>query len=151
MGKKRKKDTTYRKAINGAKAIIRVLIYILLAFGMVYAGKAAYSFGYQVCDQEPIAETEEEGQDVTVIIHEDESVYEIGKDLQEKGLIKDPLVFWAQELFSDYKDKIQPGTYLLNTHETVDEMLAILSRENTEGQPEQEGSETDASGEEKQS
>ena len=58
-----------------------------------------------------------------------------GKRLQEKGLIERPVIFWAQEKLSDYRGKIKPGTYLLNTHETVDEMLAILSGKNTEGQP----------------
>ena len=53
-------------------------------------------------------------------------------------MIERPVIFWAQEKLSDYRGKIKPGTYLLNTHETVDEMLAILSGKNTEGQPSQE-------------
>ena len=50
------------------------------------------------------------------------------------------------EKLSDYRGKIKPGTYLLNTHETVDQMLAILSGKNTEGQPseEEESSSSDA-------
>lgn len=47
-------------------------------------------------------------------------------------MIERPVIFWAQEKLSDYRGKIKPGTYLLNTHETVDEMLAILSGKNTE-------------------
>ena len=60
--------------------------------------------------------------------------------------MNDPVIFWAQEKLSDYRGKIKPGTYLLNTHETVDEMLAILSGKNTEGQPseEEESSSSDA-------
>ena len=73
-----------------------------------------------------------------MIVHEDDSVYDVGETLQEKGLIERPVIFWAQEKLSDYRGKIKPGTYLLNTHETVDEMLAILSGKNTEGQPSEE-------------
>ena len=101
-------------------------------------GKTAYSFGYLIFYQEPEADTQADGQDVTVIVHEEDSVYDVGVTLQEKGLIERPVIFWAQEKLSDYRGKIKPGTYLLNTHETVDQMLAILSRKNTEGQPSQE-------------
>lgn len=90
-------------------------------------GKTAYSFGYLIFYQEPEADTQAEGQDVTVIVHEEDSVYDVGVTLQEKGLIERPVIFWAQEKLSDYRGKIKPGTYLLNTHETVDQMLAILS------------------------
>ena len=53
-------------------------------------------------------------------------------------MIERPVIFWAQENLSDSRGKITPGTYLLNTLETVDEMLAILSGKNTEGQPSEE-------------
>lgn len=52
--------------------------------------------------------------------------------------MNDRLSSGQQEKLSDYSGKIKPGTYLLNTHETVDEMLAILVGKNTEGQPSEE-------------
>ena len=82
-----------------------------------------------------MVETKEDGQDVTVVIYEDDDVYQVGQTLQEKGLIERPVIFWMQEKLSDYRGEIKPGTYLLNTGENVEEMLAILSGENTEGQP----------------
>ena len=133
--KKKKKDATYQVAVSGAKGAIRILLYVLLICVLIFVGKTAYSFGYLIFYQ-----------DVTVIVHEDDSVYDVGETLQEKGLIERPVIFWAQEKLSDYRGKIKPGTYLLNTHETVDEMLAILSGKNTEGQPseEEESSSSDA-------
>ena len=69
----------------------------------------------------------------------DMSEGEIGEMLIENGLIdEDLLVFRAQVLFSGYHGELLPGTYILNTSQTVDEMLEILSRNNTEGQPQQE-------------
>ena len=136
--KKKKKDATYQAAVSGAKGAIRILLYVLLICVLIFVGKTAYSFGYLIFYQEPEAHTQADGQDVTVIVHEDDSVYDVGETLKEKGLIERPVIFWAQEKLSDYRGKIKPGTYLLNTHETVDEMLAILSGKNTEGQPSQE-------------
>ena len=123
--KKKKKDATYQVAVSGAKGAIRILLYVLLICVLIFVGKTAYSFGYLIFYQEPEAHTQADGQDV-------------GETLQEKGLIERPVIFWAQEKLSDYRGKIKPGTYLLNTHETVDEMLAILSGKNTEGQPSEE-------------
>ena len=121
-----------------------------MILAIVFAGKTAYSFGYLIFDQHPMAATEEEGQDVTVIVKEDDSVYDIGKNLKAKGLIEDPVIFWAQEKLSDYSGKIKPGTYLLNTYENVNQMLSVLSGENTEGQPSQENSEKEESQEDSQ-
>ena len=85
MAKKRKKDTAYRTAVSGAKSVLRVLVYICVILAIIFAGKTAYSFGYLVFDQHPMAATEEEGQDVTVVIKEEDSVYQVGKILESKG------------------------------------------------------------------
>ena len=135
MGKKKKKDTAYRAVINGAKGVLRILVYICAVLLIVFTGKTAYSFGYLIFDDHPMAETKEEGQNVTVIVGEDDDVYQVGQTLEEKGLIERPVIFWVQEKLSDYRGKIQPGTYILNTSQNAEEMLAILSGENTEGQP----------------
>lgn len=119
-------------AISG---LFRTLVYICAILAIIVAGKTAYRFGYLVFDQHPMAETKEEAQDVTVIVKEEDSVYQVGENLKTKGLIERPAVFWMQEKLSDYRGKIQPGTYLLNTYQQVDEMLEILAGENTEGQP----------------
>ena len=57
------------------------------------------------------------------------------KPSKKQKLIKDETVFEIQEKMSRYKDSLQPGTYILSTEQNVEEMLAILSGNNTEGQP----------------
>lgn len=146
MGKKKRKDTAYRIAVSGAKGVLRLLVYVCAVVVIIFAGKTAYSFGYLIFDDHPMAETEEEGQDVTVVVREDDGVYQVGETLEQRGLIERPVVFWMQERLSDYHGQMKPGTYLLNTSQNVEEMLAILSGENTEGQPVQE----EASGEDTQ-
>ena len=83
---------------------------------------------------------EDHGEDVTVVIKDGASVYQIGKILKSKGLIEDAKVFVVQESLSNYKNKLQSGTYILNTSMTTDEMLAVLAREDMTGQPEQDSS-----------
>ena len=71
-----------------------------------------------------------------MVITDDMSVMDVGDMLRERGLLEEsPLVFWFQELFSDFHGDILPGAYILNTSQTVDEMLEILAQVNTEGQP----------------
>ena len=161
MGKKKKKDRGYQAAVTGAKGVIKVLLYIVVILLIVLVGRMAYSFGYLVFDQRPATVVKEEGEDVTVVVKEGDTAYDVGQTLVEKGLSENAVVFWVQEQLSDYKGKIQPGTYILNTADNVDEMLAIMSGEDTEGQPSQdtgdqaedgsgesEGENSDASGEE---
>ena len=62
--------------------------------------------------------------------------------LKSKVLIKDAKVFVVQESLSNYKDKLQSGTYILNTSMTTDEMLAVLAREDMTGQPEQDSTDS---------
>lgn len=134
MGTK-KKDAGYHAAVTGARGILKTLIYICLLLLLVFAGKTAYDFGYDIFVQQPVA-SEENGQDITVEVTENMGVREIGEMLIENGVIDESLsVFQAQVVFSGFKDSLQPGTYILNTSQTVDEMIQILARENTEGQP----------------
>ena len=51
-----------------------------------------------------------------------------------------------QEKLSNYKGKLQSGTYILNTSMNVEEMMAVLAKEDTEGQPDS----TNAAGETKE-
>ena len=52
---------------------------------------------------------------------------DIGQILEDKGLIRDAKLFYIQNLLSHYKDKLQPGTYVLNTSMTMEEMMEIMS------------------------
>jgi UPF0755 protein len=139
-----KKDKGYRTAVSGAKGLIRILVYVCLAVVLIFLGREAYALGYEVFYETPVDEGE--GREVTVTITEEMSVMDIGGLLQENGLIDErPLAFWIQERLSEYHDKLLPGTYILNTSQSVEEMLEILAQVNTEGQPEQNVS--DGSGE----
>ncbi len=143
MGAK-KKNAGYRAAVTGARGILKILIYICLLLVLLFAGKTAYDFGYDIFNQQPAA-TARDGVDVTVQVTESMDEKDVGELLIENGLINESLyVFRAQVIFSGYHGKLLPGTYILNTSQTVDDMLEILSGKNTEGQPKPE----DAAGQE---
>ena len=108
-----------------------VSLAVLLAVLIFWIGKSTYQFGYNIFNQRAMSPGE--GQEVTVVIQEGSSVYEIGKVLQSKGLIEDAKVFVIQELCSNYHNQMKPGTYLLSTAYTPTRMMAIMSGDTEEG------------------
>ena len=66
------------------------------------------------------------GRDVQVMVAQGDGTSEVGKQLEEKGLIRDAQLFSIQKLLSQYEGDIQPGTYTLNTAMTAEEMFAVL-------------------------
>ena len=128
---KKKSDTGDQAAVFGAKSVLKILFYVLVIIVMIYLAQKAYSFGYAIFNQEPVAEAP--GQAVTVIIPEDSTVKDIARTLERKGLIEDDAIFLLQERLSGYHGRLLPGTYLLNTSMTADEMMEILSGDNPDG------------------
>lgn len=133
MGKQVRKQKTSSIVAGG---FLRFAFYVGVTVAVVAAGKSAYDFGYNVFYQEAQA-SEENAREVTVVVKKGESVRQIGKTLEAKGLVEDAKVFAFQELLSEFKGKLQPGIYILKSSMTADEIMAILARENTEGQPDQ--------------
>ena len=133
MGKQVRKQ---KKSSIVAGGFFRFALYLIIAIAVIYIGKSAYDFGYDIFYQQPM-DSEEEGRDITVVVEDGDSVYQIGKTLENRGLIRDAKVFVVQEKLSNYSGKLQTGTYILNTSMTPDEMMEILSRENIKGQPNQ--------------
>lgn len=107
-----------------AGTIVRVAILIIAAYVIVGAGKKAYDFGFRIFTEEPMAQPP--GREVSVTVTGDDSESDVATMLEEKGLIRDALLFRIQKKLSVYKGKIDPGTYALNTCMNTDEMLEIL-------------------------
>lgn len=105
--------------------IFRIVVVILLVFFIYKAGQKAYDFGFRIFAEEPMSV--EPGRDVEVTITQGKGVMDIGKMLQEKGLIRDAQLFFVQEKLSSHKGKIQPGIYTLNTSMLAEDMLKIMS------------------------
>lgn len=115
-----------------AGTIFKIALYVCVGVLIFWLGKSSYSFGYDILNEKAMSPGA--GQEITVVIEEGSSVYEIGKLLKSKGLIKNSLVFYVQEKLSIYKGELRSGTYVLSTAYTPTRIMGILA-----GDEEQEG------------
>lgn len=102
-----------------------ILVALLVVVGLIELGSYCYDFGYRVFTESPVDETP--GRDVTVSVTADMSEHDIGKMLEEEGLVEDANLFYAQLKLSAYSGKLKPGVYTLNTSMTAREMFVIMA------------------------
>ena len=102
-----------------------MLVLLIIFIGVFKASTFCYEFGYRVFSEKPVASAP--GNDVVVQIDESDSAFDIGKQLEEKGLIRDSELYVAQYYLSAYVDDLLPGTYTLNTSMTARDMMAVMS------------------------
>lgn len=107
--------------------VVKAAVFVFIITYILRISTAAYDYGYRVFAEPPVSAGE--GRTISVYIEEKESVRDVGKLLQEKGLIRDANLFRIQELLSEYRGKIQPGIYDLSTSMTAQEMLAVIAQE----------------------
>lgn len=107
-----------------------VLVTLLVVVGLVELGSYCYDFGYRVFTESPIDAAP--GTDVVVQVTADMSEREIGKMLEEEGLVRDGNLFFAQLKLSAYSGELLPGTYTLNTSMTGKDMIVVMAMESEE-------------------
>ena len=66
MGKQVRKQ---KKSSIVAGGFFRFALYLIIAIAVIYIGKSAYDFGYDIFYQQPM-DSEEEGRDITVVVEE---------------------------------------------------------------------------------
>lgn len=109
-------------------SLLNILLVVLVIVGVLKIGSAAYSFGYRVYTEEPV-DAPGNARNVQAYISGGMSALDIGKLLEERGLVDSAELFAIQLMVSDYKDTIKPGTYTLNTGQTAEEMMVVMSSE----------------------
>lgn len=119
--------------------IFKVAVTIMVVVVVYKAALMAYDYGYRIFQETPVSAAP--GLDIQVEITVGKSPLQIGEVLEQRGLIRDARLFYIQYLLSKYKDKLQPGSYVLNTSMTMEEMMAVMSVEPPEDtQPEKSDS-----------
>ena len=126
------RDRVGNAGVIVAGGAFKIALYVGVVVLIIWLGRLSYQFGHDIFDQQPMSPGE--GQEITVVVKEDDSVYDIAKTLESKGLVEDAKVFWIQEKLSNYKGQMKPGTYLLSTAYEPFRLLAIMA-----GDAEQEG------------
>ena len=109
--------------------VVKVVLIIVVIMFCVTMSHRAYEIGSSIFYEEAVDE-KGSGRTVEVTVTDGMTAVQVGKLLQEDGLIKDAEVFSYQERFSSYHGKIYPGTYTLSTEMTPSEMIKKLA-ENT--------------------
>ncbi len=109
--------------------VVKVVLIIVVIMFCVTMSHRAYEIGYSIFYEAAVDE-KGSGRTVEVTVTDGMTAAQVGKLLQEDGLIKDAEVFSYQERFSSYHGKIYPGTYTLSTEMTPSEMIKKLA-ENT--------------------
>ena len=136
------RDQVGKAGLFVAGGIFRAAFYVCVAVLVFWIGKSAYQFGYNVFNQQAVSPGA--GQEVTVVIPEGSSTYDVAKILKSKGLIQDSLVFYAQEKLSTYKGQMKAGTYLLSTAYTPTRIMGILAGDEEQAGVSQDTSAADA-------
>ena len=107
------RDRVGNAGVIVAGGAFKIALYVCIVVLIIWLGRLSYQSGHDIFDQQPMSPRE--GQEITVVVKEDDSVYDIAKTLESKGLVEDAKVFWIQEKLSNYKGQMKPGTYLLST------------------------------------
>lgn len=110
--------------------IFKVGVTIIVVVFVYRAALMAYDYGYRIFQETPVSAAP--GIDIQVEITVGKSPLQIGEILEQRGLIRDSKLFYIQYLLSKYKDKMQAGTYVLNTSMTMEEMMGVMAA----GEPE---------------
>ena len=129
------RDRVGNAGVIVAGGAFKIALYVCIVVLIIWLGRLSYQSGNDIFDQQPMSPGE--GQEITVVVKEDDSVYDIAKTLESKGLVEDAKVFWIQEKLSNYKGQMKPGTYLLSTAYEPSRLLAIMA-----GDAEQEGADS---------
>ncbi|MCR5093652.1 MAG: endolytic transglycosylase MltG [Lachnospiraceae bacterium] len=125
-----------KRAVFGIIDVVcKVVLVVIAVMFIIKAVHYAYDVGEEMFDQKPIAPMDTSV--VTVTITGSDSVMDIGKQLEEKKLIKDSKLFWVQERLSVYHDMIGAGTYELSPSMTADEMIQIMAAPTVEAKKNQ--------------
>lgn len=110
--------------------ILNILMVILVVFVVIQLAATAYNLGYRVFTEPAMDESP--GRDVLVEIEQNMSDFDLGIELEEKGLVENHLLFTIQLKLSSYKKDIKPGLYTLNTSMTAKELMQVMAKEEKE-------------------
>ena len=105
--------------------VFKVVLEVIIVMLVYQLSLTAYQYCQRVFNEPPMSEGS--GRKVTVVINQEDTIKEVAEMLEGKGLIRDAEIFRIQEMLSEYKDKIIPGTYELSTSMTNNEMLEVMS------------------------
>ncbi len=108
-------------------AVFRVAVVVFAVFAIYRGATLCYDYGYRIFTEPAVSAGE--GRTVTVAITSEMSATDIGRLLEDKGLVRDAKLFALQYLLSEYKKDVRPGVFELSTAMTAEEMMERMAQE----------------------
>lgn len=115
-----------KKPRVGVTITMDIILVLIAALVMFWAGSKAYTFGHNIFDEQSV-DTAENARETEVVIPENVSASQLAKIMYEKGLAKDQNIFYFQVKLSEYDGKFVAGTYTLNTSMKPTEIMKTLA------------------------
>ena len=79
------RDRVGNAGVIVAGGAFKIALYVCIVVLIIWLGRLSYQSGHDIFDQQPMSPGE--GQEITVVVKEDDSVYDIAKTLESKGLV----------------------------------------------------------------
>ncbi len=102
----------------------RIVLYTLIVVLLIMGAKRGYAFGYSIFYAPAMEEAP--GQEKVVTLDGTESIAEVGKLLEDIGLIRDHNAFSIQARCYEYE--VKAGTWNLNTSLSSKELIGFLNQ-----------------------
>jgi len=120
-------------AVNILKRVIAVILMIVVIAFVIKGATKAYAFGYAVFMDEAV-DTEENAREVTITISDGDSVLDIGKMLERRGLIDNAYVFLVQSYCYEAGRNLKQGSYDLTTDMDAKAMMNAIVSQSSESE-----------------
>lgn len=108
------------------KIVLKGLINLCILLGIGGVFYLSYELGYHSFANEPLGTKAENT--FTMEVKEGEGQQEVADQLVKEGLLESTVPFTFRYIFSEYRGKIQPGTYEMNESMGIEDILVMLSQ-----------------------
>lgn len=102
---------------------VTVLFYVIVVLVVSNLSSSAYNFCYEIYGTVTVDKAP--GRDVTIVIEEGESSMNVAKKLELNKVIVNDITFYLRTKLSE--KTIFPGTYILNTSMSYEEILDVIA------------------------
>lgn len=113
-------------SVGMMKISVSIFVYTMLIVCMILLATTGYEFGKDIFSTK--GKQDKPGVDVNITIKQGSGRMDIAKNLWDNGVIENKLVFYVQTiLYCDEADGFIPGDYVLNTSQSGEELVEILT------------------------
>lgn len=105
------------------RILLNIIFYVVVIMLITSISKRTYEFCYQVFGQ--VTASEEPGRDIEIQIKKGESTMNVASKLEFNKVIVNKFSFYLKAKLKKYN--IMPGTFIVNTSMTYDEIFSIIT------------------------